>query len=186
MAPAPSPVTTPTSSTPAAAKSAPPIQNITQLLKRHPTARFGTRALNQIQRVIIHHTAIPANIGADRIANFGVEKKGWPAIKYHYFITGDGQIQQTNELTADTTHAGPYSAISIGVGFAGDFTNNGPTPAQIDAGTRLIAWLLPQYGLSVENVVGYKELINTQSPGQQWDAGLRWGDQLKARIRAYL
>ena len=157
-----------------------------QLLKRDPTQQFGTRALNQIQRVIIHHTAIPANIGADRIANYGVEKKGWPAIKYHYFISGDGQIQQTNELTADTTHAGPYSAISIGIGFAGDFTNTGPTAAQIDAGARLIAWLLPQFGLSVENVVGYKELINTQSPGQQWDNGVRWGDQLKQRIRAYL
>jgi|GEM_PF-2020716 len=187
MAPAPSPVTTPTATAPApAAKPAPPVQNIIQLLKRDPTQQFGTRPLNQIQRVIIHHTAIPANIGADRIANYGVEKKGWPAIKYHYFIAGDAQIQQTNELTADTTHAGPYSAISIGIAFAGDFTNTTPTSAQIDAGARLIAWLLPQFSLSIENVVGYKELINTQSPGQQWDAGLRWGDQLKQRIQSYL
>jgi len=181
MAPAPSPVTTPTPAAPA-----PPIQNIIQLLKRHPTKQFGQRSVNQIQRIIIHHTAIPPNIGADRIANYGVEKKGWSAIKYHYFIAGDGQIQQTNELTADSTHAGPYSAISIGIGFAGDFTNTAPTPAQIDAGARLIAWLLPQFGLSAESVVGFKELINTQSPGQQWDTGTRWGDQLKDKIQTYL
>jgi hypothetical protein len=169
-----------------ATKPAPPIQNIIQLLRRDPTQQFETRSLGQIQRIIIHHTAIPAQIGADRIANYGVEKKGWPAIKYHYFISGEALIQQTNELTTLSTHAGPYSSISIGIGFAGDFTNTIPTPAQIDSGARLIAWLLPQFGLSVQDVVGYKELINTQSPGAQWDGGLRWGDRLKERIQAYL
>lgn len=167
-------------------RPAPPIQNIINQLKHHPTKRFGTRPLNQIQQVIIHHTAIPPQIGADRIANYGVDSKGWIGFRYHFFITGDGLIQQTNELTTLSDHAGPYSSTSVGVGFAGNFNENIPTPAQLDAGAQLCAWLLRQFNLSIQAVIGYKELINTQSPGLLWDDGVRWGDQLKARIQAYL
>ena len=167
-------------------RPAPPIQNIINQLKHHPTKRFGARPLNQIQQVIIHHTAIPPQIGADRIANYGVDSKGWIGFRYHFFITGDGLIQQTNELTTLSDHAGPYSSTSVGVGFAGNFNDNIPTPAQLDAGSQLCAWLLRQFNLSMQAIIGYKELINTQSPGLLWDDGVRWGDQLKARIQVYL
>jgi hypothetical protein len=113
-----------------------------------------------------------------------VDKQGWPGIGYHYFITGEGVIQQTNELTTQSKHAGNYDPVAIGVCFAGDFTNAVPTQAQIEAGARLISWLLPQFGLTIAVVNGYKELVNTQSPGLQWDTGARWGDQLKQRIQA--
>jgi hypothetical protein len=169
-----------------ASRPAPLIQNVTNQLKHHPTLRFPTRPLQQIQRIVIHHTAIPPHIGAERVAEHRVDKQGWPGIGYHYFITGDGQIQQTNELTTQSTHAGQYDPIAIGVCFAGDFTSVSPSSAQIEAGAQLIAWLLAQLGLSIQAVIGYKEVVNTQSPGLQWDSGQRWGDQLKARIQAYL
>jgi N-acetyl-anhydromuramyl-L-alanine amidase AmpD len=125
-------------------------------------------------------------VGAERIARHRVDTQGWPGIGYHYFITGEGVIQQTNELTTQATHAGQYDPVAIGVCFAGDFTSAVPTPVQIDAGAQLIAWLLTQFGLPLTAVSGYKELVVTQSPGQQWDSGARWGDQLRQRIQAYL
>jgi hypothetical protein len=164
----------------------PPIQNITDQLKRHPSQQFQTRSLDQIQMVIIHHTAVAPTVGAERIAEHRVDKQGWPGIGYHYFITADGQIQQTNELTTVATHAGNYNPIAIGVCFAGDFTATVPSPEQIKAGAQLIAWLIQQRQLSLASVFGYKELINTQSPGLQWDSGARWGDQLRAEIEALL
>jgi hypothetical protein len=167
-------------------RPAPPIQNITNQLKHHPSLQFPTRSLSQIQRIIIHHTAIPPTVGAERIAVHRVDNQGWPGIGYHYFITGQGQIQQTNELTTLSKHAGQYDPVAIGICFAGDFTNAIPTPTQIDAGAQLIAWLLSQFGLTLAAVNGYKELVITQSPGQQWDNGARWGDQLRQRIQAYL
>jgi TolA-binding protein len=176
------PVTPPTPVTP----SAPPIQNITNQLKRDPNQQFPTRQLEQVQMIVIHHTAVVPTVGADRIAEHRVDKQGWPGIGYHYFITYEGQIQQTNELTTVATHAGNYNPIAIGVCFAGDFTTAIPTAAQIEAGAQLIAWLLRQFRLSLQAVFGYKELINTQSPGLQWDGGSRWGDQLKEKIEAYL
>ena len=89
-------------------------------------------------------------------------------------------------MTTQSKHAGEYDPVAIGICFSGDFTNTVPAPAQIDAGTRLIAWLLPQFNLTIAAVSGYKELANTQSPGLQWDSGAKWGDQLKARIQTYL
>jgi len=184
--PGPSAPPPPLSPAPVSQPSTPIIQNITAQLKRHPTRRFSTRPVQQIQWIIIHHTAIPPHIGAERVATHRVDRQGWPGIGYHYFITGDGQTQQTNELTTQATHAGQYDPVAIGVCFAGDFTSAIPSQAQIEAGARLIAWLLSQVGLSLQAVIGYKEVVNTQSPGLQWDDGQRWGDQLKARIQAYL
>lgn len=179
LSPALTPVTPP-------AKPAPPIQDITSQLKRAPDKQFPTRPLSQVQLVIVHHTAINPAIGAERIAEHRVDKQGWPGIGYHYFITPEGVIQQTNELTTEASHAGSYNPAAIGVCFAGDFTQVGPTSAQVEAGAQLIAWLMGQFNLSPEAVKGYKELVNTQSPGLQWDSGLCWGDQLRARIQAYL
>lgn len=183
--PPPAPIVPPPPSAPPV-KPAPPIENVIAQLKHNPNSQFPTRPLSQIGLIIIHHTAVAPNIGADRIAEHRVDKQGWPGIGYHYFITQDGHIQQTNELTTAATHAGSYNSASIGVCFAGDFTQAGPTPAQIEAGAQLMAWLLRQFNLGVSEVKGYKELVNTQSPGVQWDTGLRWGDTLKAKIQAYL
>lgn len=170
-----------------AARPAPPIENITYQLKRHPSLPYyPSRPLNQIQRVIIHHTAIPPTFGADRIATYRVDNQGWPGIGYHYFITPEGVIQQTNELTTVSNHAGDYNPAAIGVCLAGDFTKTVPTPAQIEAGAQLVAWLMGQFSIPAEMVSGYKELVNTQSPGQQLDTGQKWGEQFRQRIQAYL
>ena len=163
------------------------MQNITQQLKHHPTLQYGSRPLNQIDRIVIHHTAIPPTVGAERIAQHRVDTQGWPAIGYHYFITGEGQIQQTNELTTVSYHAGDqYNPVAVGIAFAGDFTSAIPSPVQMDAGAQLIAWLIQTLNLSPEAAYGYKELVVTQSPGDQWDAGAMWGAQLRQRIQNYL
>jgi hypothetical protein len=178
-------VSTPSFASPT--RPAPSIQNITQQLKQHPTLRYGSRPLSQIDRIVIHHTAIPPTVGAERIAEHRVDNQGWPGIGYHYFITGDGQIQQTNELTTVSYHAGDqYNPVAIGIAFAGNFMQAIPSPAQLEAGAQLIAWLIQQLNLSPQAVYGYKELVNTQSPGDQWDTGARWGSQLRQRIQSYL
>jgi hypothetical protein len=172
--------------TPALGPSQPAIQNITEQLTRHPTDRFPTRPLNQIERLIVHHTAVPPSVDAERIAQHRVDRQGWPGIGYHYFITGEGAIQQTNDLTTTARHAGSYDPVAIGICFAGDFTNASPTAQQLQAGAQLIAWLLSNLRLSLQALFGYKELVNTQSPGLQWDGGARWGEQLKAQVKSRL
>lgn len=75
----------------------------------------------------------------------------------------------------------------MAVCFAGDFNKTVPSPAQLEAGARLIAWLLKQLDLTPDAVAGYKELDPGQSdPGAQWDTGAMWGNQLRAKIQANL
>jgi hypothetical protein len=46
----------------------------------------------------------------------------------------------------------------------------------------LIAWLLQELELPLEAVVGKQELVDTQSPGQQWLSGSKWKEMLLAEI----
>lgn len=172
---------------PAVGRPAPPIQNISHQLMRNPTVQNPTRQANQIGRIIVHHTAVPSNVGAERISQFLVQNRGRPGIAYHYFVSGDGLLQQTNDLTTITGQStAQFNPTALGVAFAGNFDRAVPNAAQIEAGAQLIAWLIQQLNLSPQAVFGHKELINTQSPGLQWDGGAMWGNQLRQRIQALL
>jgi N-acetyl-anhydromuramyl-L-alanine amidase AmpD len=163
----------------------PPIQDITQTLAHHDSNRYPTRQLSQVKQIVIHHTAVAASVGAERIAKIHVER-GRPGISYHYFITGDSVIQQTNALTTVSDHTRGHSDNSVAIAFAGDFTAVIPTEQQLRAGGRLTAYLLGQLGLSTQAIKGASELINTQSPGQQWEQGQRWKDLLLAEMNSAL
>ena len=165
----------------------PDIQNIINQLPRNPAFQIPARPIAQIDRILIHHSAVAPTVGANRIAAYLVQNQGQAGIKYHYFITAEGIIQQTNVLTAQTTQSTEQlNPVAIGIGFAGNFTTEAPTPAQIEAGAQLIAWLVRQLNLSPQMVFGHKEVVSTQSPGLQWDAGAMWGQQLHQRIQVYL
>ena len=161
----------------------PPIQDITAQLPRNPTKQFEQRSIDQIRHIIIQHTGNDANIGAMPIANYLVNRENNPlaGIIYHYFITGEAAIEQTNELTTVTN-----LTTVLTIGFAGKFMSSVPTPQQIQAGAELIAWLLSYLNLTIDAVRGAKEVSNSASPGDTWDAGPRWGEQLRSQIRAIL
>jgi len=172
---------------PAAKIPAPSGQNIVAELLKNPDFTLQTRSLKKIDRIIVHHTAVPPEVGAHRIAEFLVQNRGRPGIAYHFFITQEGLIQQTNPLSVVTLQSSDeFNPLAVGVGFAGNFNTTVPAPAQLEAGAHLMAWLIQNLNLSLKAVFGHKELVNTQSPGTQWDGGAQWGSQLRQRIKAFL
>ncbi len=194
QAQAPVPSATPTSSVASATNATPPgtstsvnkppMQNISPQLKRNPAKQLLQRAMGQIKDIIIYNTGIPAQYGAERIAVYRVDKQGWPDIGYHFFITEQGQIEQTNDLTTVTPQAGQLNQSSVAVCFAGEFKQAAPSDAQLNAGAQLISWLLKQLNLPASAVSGLKDVVPNQSaPGLQWDNGAKWGNQLRARIQ---
>ncbi|RME97431.1 MAG: hypothetical protein D6768_19685 [Chloroflexi bacterium] len=165
----------------------PVVQNLTRQLTRNPAVRLTARPLAQIDRIIIHHSGAAPTVGAAQIANFMVNQRKQAGIPFHYFVTANGTLQQTNDLTIITAHSSPaLNLVSVGVCFAGNFNRVPPSPAQIEAGARLAAWLIQKLNLSARAVFGHKELVQTQSPGLQWDSGANWGAQLRQKIQAYL
>jgi hypothetical protein len=167
--------------------SPPPIEDLTDSLPKHPSKTYDTRPLSQIEYLIIHHTAAAADLPAEPIARYQVEQLDRPGIAYHFYLTGDGAVYQTNRLETVSDHAYDKSPVGVGLAFAGNFSEAIPTAEQLDHGARLIAYLLQQLSLGVDSVKGLKEFVPTHaSPGQQWLEGQRWKDMLLSKVEALL
>ena len=169
----------------------PQIRDISHALPRHPTLQYRRRQLAAITHVAVHHTALPPHVGPERIAQTHVDedldrgKSAWSGIGYHYFIPADGEILQTQPVELRTHHVDRHNSYAIGVAFAGSFMNGStPTPRQIHAGARLIAWLLQEFELQRTDILGHNEFSYnaTPCPGSEWLEGKRWRDTLIEEI----
>jgi hypothetical protein len=149
---------------------------------------YPTRPLGAVRRVIIHHTGMRPDATPQQVAQHAISR-GRPAIPYHFLITGDGAVYQTQGLDARTNQSRvpAVDAEGVAVAFGGDFDRAVPTDAQMEAGAELLAGLLAQFGLDVNAIVGRSEVERgTTSPGMQWSQGVRWRDDLVAAVAARL
>lgn len=152
-------------------------------LSQHPTARYPSRPIDQIRHLIIHHTGVPASVGAEVIAGYHVTDLNWPGIGYHFVIDAEGRIQQTNPLTAVSFHARQFNTSGVGIALLGNFTNAVPPTAQLEAAALLCAWLGRELNLSMDAIKGHRELVAVTCPGEQWLQGAAWKYDLLARVR---
>ena len=165
----------------------PPVEDITDRLPRHREKRFDRRTLDRIQYLVIQHSVLPGDFPPEKIAAYLVEKRLWPGIGYHFYITSDGKIYQTNRLETVCYFAGAnlqYNPLGVCICFAGNFTDEVPTAAQLSSGGKLLTFLMQELHLPLESIRGHKEFVVTQSPGNQWDGGRKWKDMLLAEVKA--
>ncbi|MBN1994053.1 MAG: N-acetylmuramoyl-L-alanine amidase [Anaerolineae bacterium] len=144
------------------------IQDVSAQLAGFPASQYPRRARTAIRRIILHHTATPPNVSVQRIAEYQVNNRGLPGITYHYCVTDQGQIYQTQPLEVVSSHAGNFSNDSIGVCLIGNFTDTTPPQQQLDAAAALLAQLVTEFGITVDQIVGYSDLVKTGSPGATW------------------
>ena len=78
--------------------SEPPIQDVIDTLPKHKTEEYETRPLEDIRYLVIHHSAVPAIVGAKSIAAYHVRRHEWPGIGYHFVVAENGTVYQTNAL----------------------------------------------------------------------------------------
>lgn len=162
----------------------PPIIDLVYDLPRHAERRYETRALAQIQQLVIHHTGTDAGVEIEAIARKHVGELGWPGIGYHFVIAAAGQIYQTNNLTTVSFHARHANGTTVGIAFSGNFDQAVPTDAQLESGGRLCAHLLRELSLPIENIRGHKALVSTECPGRNWVEGAAWRDALMRQTRS--
>ncbi len=161
----------------------PPIQDLTDALPRHETKEYDTRPIEDIRYLVIHHSAVPASVGAANIAAYHIRRHQWPGIGYHFVVAADGTLFQTNALETESYHAARANPYSIGICFLGDFTNAPPPATQIRAGAHLVAWLLGELNLSIDSIKGHQDLMGTACPGKQWLTGQKWKQILYSEVR---
>ncbi len=147
----------------------PPIEEIMDTLAQHPSRRYPRRARETIKSLVVHHSVVPPSVDARLIARYHVEQKGWPGIGYHFFITPEGHIQQTQPLEIISYHAGELgNQEGVAICLSGNFTDQPPPEAQINATAQLLAWLLSSLHLPLEAIRGHCDYRNTQCPGLTW------------------
>lgn len=115
--------------------------------------------VRNIEKIIIHCSASPdyMDIGASTIRKCHLDR-GWSDIGYHYVVRRNGEIEKGRPDRRIGAHARGANSKSIGVCWIG--TDN-PSPEQEKALFSLIHFLMGKYGVSVDNVLGHKEAVNT-------------------------
>jgi hypothetical protein len=160
----------------------PLIEDISGQLPTHATLNYPTRNREEISAIILHHSAVPPSVEAEQIARYQVERKGWPGIGFHFFVRGDGSLQQTQPLEVVSNHAGDTgNRVGVGVCLAGNFTDQPPLGPQLITTASLVAWLLNDLNLPLEAIQGHSDYVVTQCPGNTWDT--TWHAQLVARVK---
>jgi len=169
----------------------PPIQDVVDQLptSSDPTNRYATRSLQDIRYLAIHHTGTDdLTVTPYQVAYYHVNDPNhlWPGIGYHFFITPDGTIFQTNRLETISYHVANNNPPSVGICLVGKFTTYTPTSAQMASCAWLCAWLLQELKLEVEAIRGHRDYPNqgTTCPGTQWDSGQAYKTSLLTAIQA--
>jgi hypothetical protein len=163
---------------------APEVVDLVAQLPRHPTRSYPTRPLADIRYIVLHHTGASRDVGVRAIAAEHVHVNGWPGIAYHYLVGADGTLWRTADITTVTYHARQFNAASVAVALVGDLATSLPGGAQLERTADLVARLLVDLGLPVENVRGHREMVVTPCPGETF-LGV-WKPRLRRAIEARL
>ena len=135
----------------------------------HGTKTYSSRLLSAIETLTIHHTVSPPDRSIESIARYHIDARGWPGIAYHYVITDDGRIYQTNADSTISYHCGNQNGISVGIALQGDFTNAPPPDAQLEATRWLVGKLCND--LQLVDVRPHRNMQGaaTACPGNTWE-----------------
>jgi N-acetylmuramoyl-L-alanine amidase len=130
------------------------------------------RSLDQIKYIGVCHTASELTGKSlkqicDDIDSWH-KNNGWPCISYHYVISENGEIAQTNDLNANSYTVGNRRQNTVCVCLDGNFEIDKPTMEQLEA----LDWLLnelsfnhPEFPATQQDVFGDNELnLDTGNP----------------------
>lgn len=145
------------------------IRDLRRVLPRHPSRSYGQRSLDQIEQVIIHHSAGPTTQTAKDIAEYHIgpnhiSDEGIPGIAYHFLIDRRAQVFQVNDLETISWHVSGQNTRSIGVCFIGHHDQIAPTNEQLNQLIRLIQFLQGHLGRRLE-IAGHRAYANKSCPG---------------------
>lgn len=162
--------------------------DVTATLPSSSDKSWARRALNEIAFIVIHHSGARGTTPPSDIAKAMIEQQDKAGISYHFYVSADGTVYQTQPLTALTDHAAGQSRTSVGVALAGNFLGNArPTDAQLSSTGELCAWLSVQLNVSPSRIKGMREIVPThKSPGDQWMTGDNWKERLLSVTEAVL
>lgn len=117
-----------------------------------------------VVKLIQHHMAHPT-WDIFNVHTYHRNTNKWLGIGYNYFIDFEGQIFEGRGMNIGAHAGANWNGRSLGIGYQGDFTIQQMTDAQLIAGVWLNAKFIKEYGLSIDDIIGHKDISTTQCPG---------------------
>lgn len=148
------------------------IKDISGNLLSHPSKRYSFRNTNTIDRIVVHQTdsADRGSFSPYYTANYHVNTNDWAGIGYHYFITDDGSVYQTNQDDVVSYHASGYNNRSLSVAITGDHVcSSGDdnydviSKEKYNALVFVLAKISNQYNIPSESIIGHTETGSPKS-----------------------
>ena len=172
----------------------------------HSTAQWGARppseplttVPNRPSYIVVHHTATSNDVANTQAQAYTLARnvqswhmsQGWGDSGQQFTISRGGYIMEgrhgsISKLRGGTTfirgiHAGaPANGESIGIENEGLYTGVQPPGALYDSLLNLCAHLCSQYGIAASKILGHRDFMATQCPGDKLYAML---PQLRADV----
>ena len=142
-----------------------PIENQVYRLPKALFKSYGSRSLDKIEQVVIHHSATE-NGTPEAYAHYHVHNNGWPGIGYHYVISKGGKIVQTQRLKTVSYHTSGQNTRSVGICLTGNYDTQSPPSVQLDSCVKLIKYLEDRLGRNLA-IAGHKEYSAKSCPGSK-------------------
>ncbi|MBX3433034.1 MAG: N-acetylmuramoyl-L-alanine amidase [Pirellulales bacterium] len=95
----------------------------------------------------------------------------WPDLPYHFLIAPDGRVFEGRPLEYEPESNTKYDlAGHVGVELMGNFEEQRPSLAQVDAAVRTVAWLVDSQGLKLADVSTHAKAApgQTSCPGRDF------------------
>ncbi len=100
-----------------------------------------------LNTLVVHHSASVLD-GPRDIQKLHMEKRGYADIGYHYLIDAAGLLYEGRAVGVRGAHTGGFNTGTVGVCLLGNFENQWPAMAQLEALRGLGAGLTAAYGLT--------------------------------------
>ena len=142
-----------------------PIKYQANILPRSIWKSYSTRSIDEIEQVVIHHSLTKSGSPA-AYAKYHVDKNGWPGIGYHYVISKEGEIVQTQPLRTVSFHTSGQNTRSIGICLTGDYDVQQAPEVQLDACVKLIKWLEQKELKRSLQIAGHNKYSSKSCPGR--------------------
>lgn len=164
-----------------------PVPLFTDVSGRLPRSGFpyARRELDQIEFLVLSHTAANPSVRLSHIARTHI-RYGYPGIVYDFVVDSSGQVFKVSDLHDVAQPQERWSERGVNICLVGDFSDRPPPIHQLDATSRLCAWLAQNLGVSADSVVGLGEVTGGTSPGETFYRGVTWKAILAAQIRLHL
>ena len=130
--------------------------------------------MTTIRYITIHHDGMDPFFGTDRQSSAAHlelirrlhRRKGWGDIGYHFAVDRGGRVWEARPLAYQGAHVKDHNPGNIGIVVLGNFEEQSPSDAQMEAMRRHIVALMRRYKVPARRVQTHQEWgAHTACPG---------------------